>query len=46
MPVTDCLTADTLTAGQTHRARLHFSRAQVDAYCALTGDASASRRHL
>ncbi len=46
MPQTECLTADRLTVGQTHTARLRFSRAQVDAYCALTGDANAIHRDL
>jgi acyl dehydratase len=46
MPQTDCLTADMLRVGQTHKARLRFSRTQVDTYCALTGDANAIHRDL
>jgi acyl dehydratase len=44
MTKTDCLTAAMLTVGQRHSARLHFTRDQVDAYCALTGDANAIHR--
>ncbi|HYN79746.1 MAG TPA: MaoC/PaaZ C-terminal domain-containing protein [Lamprocystis sp. (in: g-proteobacteria)] len=46
MTQTDCLTAAMLTVGQRHTARLRFSRAQVDTYCALTGDANAIHRDL
>lgn len=44
MTGTDCLTAAMLTVGQRHSARLRFTRAQVDTYCALTGDANAIHR--
>ena len=43
---TDCLPAAMLTVGQRHCARLHFTREQVDTYCALTGDANAIHRDL
>jgi len=46
MTKTDCLTAAMLTVGQRHSARLRFTRAQVDTYCALTGDANAIHRDL
>jgi acyl dehydratase len=46
MTKTDCLTAAMLTVGQCHTAHLRFSRAQVDAYCALTGDANAIHRDV
>lgn len=46
MTKTDCLTAAMLTAGQRYSARLRFTRAQVDTYCALTGDANAIHRDL
>jgi acyl dehydratase len=46
MTNTDCLTAAMLAVGQSHTVRLRFSRAQVDAYCALTGDANAIHRDL
>ena len=46
MPITDCLTAAMLAVGQRYSTRLRFSRAQVDTYCALTGDANAIHRDL
>ncbi len=44
MTKTDCLTTAMLTVGQRHSAQLRFTRAQVDTYCALTGDANAIHR--
>ncbi|WP_295443042.1 MaoC/PaaZ C-terminal domain-containing protein [uncultured Thiodictyon sp.] len=46
MTKTDCLTAAMLTVGQCHTAHLRFTRAQVDTYCALTGDANAIHRDV
>ncbi|WP_295388052.1 MaoC/PaaZ C-terminal domain-containing protein [uncultured Thiodictyon sp.] len=46
MTKTDCLTAAMLAVGQCYTAHLRFSRAQVDAYCALTGDANAIHRDV
>jgi acyl dehydratase len=46
MSLTDCLTAKMLAVGQRYSTRLRFSRAQVDTYCALTGDANAIHRDL
>jgi acyl dehydratase len=43
---TRCFTADMLEVGQTHRVPMRFSREQVDAYCALTGDRNAVHREL
>lgn len=41
-----CLTAAMLAVGMRHSARLRFSREQVAAYCALTGDSNAIHRDL
>ena len=46
MNETDCLTAAMLAPGQTYGVRMRFTRDQVDAYCALTGDANAIHRDL
>lgn len=43
---TRCITADKLEVGQTHEVAMVFSREQVDAYCALTGDRNAIHREL
>ncbi len=43
---TQCLTASMLHVGQTHSRVFSFSREQVDAYCALTGDRNGIHRDL
>jgi len=46
MPKTQCLTASMLEVGMRYQTRVSFSRAQVDQYCALTGDRNAIHRDL
>jgi acyl dehydratase len=41
---TRCLTAAMLEVGQTHEARLSFSREQVERYCEFSGDRNAIHR--
>jgi acyl dehydratase len=41
MPKTKCLTASMLEVGMRQRARLSFTREQVQAYCTLSGDHNA-----
>jgi len=41
MPKTKCLTTSMLEVGMRHRARLSFSREQVQRYCDLSGDYNA-----
>ena len=43
---TQCLTAPMLHVGQTHTRTFSFTRDQVDAYCALTGDRNGIHRDL
>lgn len=44
MTETNCLTAATLEVGMRHEARMSFTRAQVEQYCALSGDHNAIHR--
>lgn len=46
MPKTQCLTASMLEVGMRYQTCVSFSRAQVDQYCALTGDRNAIHRDL
>lgn len=46
LPQTQCLTAPMLQVGQTHARTFSFSREQVDAYCAITGDRNGIHRDL
>ena len=46
MPETQCLTAAMLQVGMRHEATLSFTREQVDAYCAVSGDRNAIHRDL
>jgi len=41
-----CLTAAMLEVGMQHRQRFSFTRAQVEAYCALSGDVNAIHRDV
>jgi acyl dehydratase len=43
---TSCLTADMLEVGMRCEARTSFTRAQVEQYCALSGDDNAIHRNL
>ena len=46
MPETQCLTSALLRVGMRHRAKLSFTREQVDRYCALSGDRNAIHHDL